>query len=91
MREFSTHIAARDDAGHAAHVQVRFGDGPPLPRPDRSDEPYRIHSARELDGLNQCVCVALHDVNAQCPAAPANTAFAIRSGMFGFDNYWGEQ
>jgi uncharacterized glyoxalase superfamily protein PhnB len=68
---FTEHFIARDDAGGVVHAQLRLGDGLLFLGPDRSDDPYRMHSPRVLNGLNQCVCVALQEVDAHCVAARA--------------------
>jgi uncharacterized glyoxalase superfamily protein PhnB len=74
---FTEHFGARDGAGRVVHAQLRLGDGLLFLGPDRSDDPYRMHSPRVLSGLNQCVCVALHAVDAHCAAARAAGAEVI--------------
>jgi uncharacterized glyoxalase superfamily protein PhnB len=74
---FTEHFVARGDDGLVVHAQLRLGDGLLFLGPDRSDDPYRLHSPLVLNGLNQCVCVALHDVDAHCAAARAAGAVVI--------------
>jgi uncharacterized glyoxalase superfamily protein PhnB len=75
--DFTEHFVARDEVGRVVHAQLRLGDGLLLLGPDRSDDPYGIHSPRVLNGLNQCVCVALHEVDLHCVAARAAGASVI--------------
>jgi uncharacterized glyoxalase superfamily protein PhnB len=74
---FTEHFVARDDAGSVLHAQLQLGDGLLFLGPDRADDPYGMHSPRVLKGLNQCVCVALSEVDAHCAAAKAAGAVVI--------------
>lgn len=66
---FSPHFVARDAQGSVLHAQLKLGEGMLFIGPDNPADPYGMHSPRKLNGLNQCVCVALHDVDAHCETA----------------------
>jgi uncharacterized glyoxalase superfamily protein PhnB len=74
---FTEHFVARGEGGLIVHAQLRLGDGLLFLGPDHADDPYRLHSPRVLNGLNQCVCVALHDVDSHCAQARAAGAVVI--------------
>lgn len=60
---FETHFVAEHE-GHIVHAELRFGDQLVFMQPDKADDPYGMHSPRALNGANQCVCLAVDDVNA---------------------------
>lgn len=60
---FTTHYVAEYD-GHIVHAELRMGDQLLFLQPDKADDPYGMHSPLALNGTNQCVCVAVEDVEA---------------------------
>jgi uncharacterized glyoxalase superfamily protein PhnB len=66
---FQVHFVARDADGAVIHAQLKLGEGLLFLGPDVPNDPYGMHSPRVLNGLNQCVCVALLDVDGHCAAA----------------------
>jgi uncharacterized glyoxalase superfamily protein PhnB len=71
------HFVARDATNQVIHAQLRLGDGLLFLGPDNAADPYGMHSPRRLNGLNQCVCVALHQVDSHCAVARASGAVII--------------
>ena len=61
---FSPQFVAHSPAGAVIHAQLRLGEGLLFLGPDNPADPYGMHSPRVLNGTNQCVCVALQDVDA---------------------------
>jgi uncharacterized glyoxalase superfamily protein PhnB len=59
---FETHFLAEFD-GHIAHAEMQLGDQLVFMQPDKTDDPYGMHSPRALNGTNQCVCLAVDDVD----------------------------
>lgn len=60
------HFIARAGEGPddpVVHAQVKLGDAMVFLGPDRADDPYGMHSPAALNGTNQCVCIALEDVD----------------------------
>lgn len=60
------HFVAR--AGEAAdapivHAQMKLGPAMVFLGPDHAEDPYGMHSPLALNGTNQCICIALDDVD----------------------------
>jgi uncharacterized glyoxalase superfamily protein PhnB len=62
------HFVARDGEV-VVHAQMRLGDSWLYLGPDKPDDPYRMHSPLALNGTNQCICIALDDVEAAAERA----------------------
>lgn len=60
---FTTHYLAEYD-GQIVHAELRLGDQLLFMQPDKADDPYGMHSPLALNGTNQCVCIAVEDVEA---------------------------
>jgi len=60
---FAKHYVAEHD-GQIVHAELRLGDQLLFLQPDKADDPYGMHSPLALNGTNQCVCIAVEDVEA---------------------------
>jgi len=60
---FATHYVAEYD-GRIVHAELRMGEQLLFLQPDKADDPYGMHSPQALNGTNQCVCIAVEDVEA---------------------------
>ena len=60
------HFVARagdEPDGAVVHVQMRLGDAMLFLGPDYENDPYGMHTPLALPGTNQCVCIALDNVD----------------------------
>lgn len=60
---FEVHYIAEYE-GQIVHAELRMGDQLLFLQPDKADDPYGMHSPKNLNGTNQCVCIAVEDVDA---------------------------
>lgn len=60
---FEVHFIAYHE-GQIVHAELRMGDQLLFLQPDKADDPYGMHSPKALNGTNQCVCIAVEDVEA---------------------------
>lgn len=60
---FEVHYIA-DYEGQIVHAELRMGEYLLFLQPDKADDPYGMHSPKRLNGTNQCVCIAVEDVDA---------------------------
>lgn len=60
---FSTHYVA-EHGGAIVHAELRMGDQLLFLQPDKADDAYGMRSPGALNGTNQCVCIAVEDVDA---------------------------
>lgn len=60
---FEKHYVA-EYGGQIVHAELRMGDQLLFMQPDKADDPYGMHSPLALNGTNQCVCIAVEDVEA---------------------------
>jgi uncharacterized glyoxalase superfamily protein PhnB len=60
---FEAHFIAEHD-GQILHAELLMGDQLLFLQPDKADDPYGMHSPQKLNGTNQCVCIAVEDVEA---------------------------
>lgn len=60
---FETHYVAEHE-GQIVHAELRMGNQLLFLQPDRADDAYGMHSPQKLNGTNQCVCIAVMDVEA---------------------------
>ncbi len=60
---FEVHFIA-DYEAQIVHAELRMGDHLLFLQPDKADDPYGMHSPKALNGTNQCVCIAVEDVEA---------------------------
>lgn len=60
---FEPHYVAEYD-GQIVHAELRLGDQLLFLQPDKPDDVYGMHSPKALNGTNQCVCIAVEDVDA---------------------------
>jgi uncharacterized glyoxalase superfamily protein PhnB len=60
---FETHFIAEYD-GQIVHAELRMGEHLLFLQPDKVDDAYGMHSPQSLNGTNQCVCIAVEDVEA---------------------------
>jgi len=58
-----------EDGGRVVHAQMRLGESWLFLGPDRDNDAYGMHSPLALNGTNQCVCIALDDVDAAAERA----------------------
>ena len=58
---FTTHYVAEYD-GQIVHAELRMGEQLLFLQPDKADDLYGMHSPQALNGTNQCVCIAVEDV-----------------------------
>jgi uncharacterized glyoxalase superfamily protein PhnB len=72
----SPHFVARNGDA-VVHAQMRLGESWLFLGPDHPDDPYGMHSPLALNGTNQCVCIALDDVDAAAERAAAAGARMI--------------
>ncbi|MCC6920887.1 MAG: VOC family protein [Alphaproteobacteria bacterium] len=70
------HFVARHE-GAVVHAQMRLGESWLFLGPDHADDQYGMHSPLALNGTNQCVCIALEDVDAAAARAMAAGARMI--------------
>ncbi len=71
--------------GPIVHAQLKLGEAMLFLGPDYENDPYGMHTPLALPGTNQCVCIALDDVDAaylravdagaQVINAPRNTPY----------------
>ena len=74
------HFVAR--AGEAVdapivHAQMKLGDAMVFLGPDHADDAYGMHSPLALNGTNQCICIAMEDVDGAFEVAKAAGATVI--------------
>lgn len=74
------HFVAR--AGEApdapiVHAQMKLGAALVFLGPDNPEDPYGMHSPLALNGTNQCICIALEDVDGAFRVAQAAGAEVI--------------
>jgi uncharacterized glyoxalase superfamily protein PhnB len=60
---FEAHFIG-DYGGQILHAELRMGDQLLFLQPDKPDDAYGMHSPQKLNGTNQCVCIAVEDVEA---------------------------
>lgn len=75
---FETHYVA-EYGGAIVHAELRMGDQLLFLQPDKADDPYGMHSPLALNGTNQCVCIAVEDVEAVAARVRA-TANEMKQG-----------
>ncbi len=74
---FARHFV-HEEAGQVLHAQLRRGDSLIFLGPDNPDDKYGMHSPLQLNGTNQCVCVAVsEDVDQHCERARAAGAAIV--------------
>jgi uncharacterized glyoxalase superfamily protein PhnB len=60
---FETHYVAEFE-GQIVHAELRMGTKLLFLQPDKVDDAYGMRSPQQLNGTNQCVCIAVEDVEA---------------------------